>query len=52
MEQSGVGDEARLSFLTHHAVTNDVEATVDELAKLNAVDRVGACIHVIDGGAE
>ena len=52
MEQSGVGDEARLSFLTHEAVTRDVESTIDELARLDAVDRVGACIHVIDGGGE
>jgi homoserine dehydrogenase len=50
MEQSGVGDEARLSFLTHHAVTSDVDDTIDDLDKLDAVDRVGACIHVIDGG--
>ena len=52
MEQSGVGDEARLSFWTHRAVTRDVEATLADLAMLDAVDRVGACIHVIDGGDE
>jgi homoserine dehydrogenase len=52
MEQSGFGDEARLSFFTHHATTSDVEATVDALAKLDAVDSIGACIRVIDGSGE
>ena len=51
MEQSGVGDEARLSFLTHHALTRDVNATMDDLAELESVDSIGACIRVIDGGA-
>jgi homoserine dehydrogenase len=50
MEQSGFGDEARLSFVTHSAVTNNVRATIDELAKLESVDSVGACFRVIDGG--
>jgi len=50
MEQSGYGEEARLSFLTHHARSSDVSATVDELASLASVDSIGACIRVIDGG--
>jgi homoserine dehydrogenase len=50
MEQSGFGDEARLSFVTHSAVTDNVRATIDELAKLESVDSVGACFRVIDGG--
>ncbi len=50
MEQFGAGDEARLSFVTHEALTKDVEATVNDLAKLEAVDSIGACIRVIDGG--
>jgi homoserine dehydrogenase len=50
MEQSGVGDEARLSFVTHSALTRDVHATIADLAKLEAVDSIGACIRVIDGG--
>jgi homoserine dehydrogenase len=52
MEQSGFADEARLSFLTHLAKTSDVEATVEDLAKLDAVDSIGACIRVIDGSGE
>jgi len=50
MEQSGYREEARLSFLTHHARSSDVSATVDELASLASVDAIGACIRVIDGG--
>ena len=50
MEQSGFGDEARLSFVTHAAVTRDVWATLDELAQLTAVDSIGACVRVIEGG--
>jgi len=52
MEQSGVGDEARLSFVTHSAMTKDVHATITDLAKLEAVDSIGACIRVIAGGGE
>jgi len=50
MEQSGVGDEARLSFLTHEALAKNVRATIDELAKLSAVDSIGACLRVIARG--
>jgi homoserine dehydrogenase len=52
MEQSGFGDEARLSFLTHEALTKDVRATIDDLSKLESVDSVGACIRVISGGVQ
>jgi hypothetical protein len=49
MEQSGFGHEARLSFLTHHALTKNVLATIDDLEKLDSVESVGACIRVLDG---
>jgi homoserine dehydrogenase len=49
MEQSGFGDEARLAFLTHMAVTDRVNATIKELAKHKSVDSIGACLRVIDG---
>jgi homoserine dehydrogenase len=52
MEQSGFGDEARLSFLTHEALTKDVHATIDDLSRLESVDSVGACIRVISGGVQ
>ncbi len=48
MDQSGIGDEARLAFLTHDALSADVEATVEELVALSSVDSVGACIRVVD----
>jgi homoserine dehydrogenase len=50
MDQSGFGDEARLAFLTHEALSADVEATVKELIALESVESVGACIRVIDEG--
>ncbi len=48
MDQSGYGDEARLAFFTHVALSADVSATVDELSSLASVESVGACIRVID----
>ncbi len=48
MDQSGFNNEARLAFLTHEALSADVEATVDELSALSSVESVGACIRVID----
>ena len=52
MEQEGFGDEARLSFLTHHAISADVFDTVQELESSSSVESVGACIRVIDGSFE
>jgi homoserine dehydrogenase len=52
MEQSGFGDEARLSFLTHEALTKNVHATIEDLSKLESVDSVGACIRVVSGGVQ
>jgi len=51
MEQTDVADQARLSFLTHRALSADVTATLDELEGLECVASVGACLRVIDGGA-
>ncbi len=48
MDQTGFGSEARLAFLTHRALSANVEATVRELTELASVDAVGACIRVID----
>ena len=47
MEQVGLGDEARLVFITHLAVESDVQATLRELAPLDVVRRVGGLIRVI-----
>jgi homoserine dehydrogenase len=47
MEQVGLADEARLIFLTHVAREGDLLATIDELRRLQAVDRVSGVLRVI-----
>lgn len=47
MEQVGLAGEARLVFLTHEAREADMQATLAELAELEAVDRVGCLLRVI-----
>ena len=39
MEQEGLGDEARLVFITHTAAERDVQATLHDLRELDAVTR-------------
>jgi homoserine dehydrogenase len=51
MEQLGLGAEARLIFLTHSARHGDVQATLDDLRRLQAVDRVGGVLRVVEGDA-
>jgi homoserine dehydrogenase len=47
MVQEGLGDEARLIFMTHTARERDVQATLEGLRELDVVDRIGAVIRVI-----
>jgi homoserine dehydrogenase len=47
MEQEGLGDEARLIFLTHAATEGDVQATLDDLATLDVVGRIGGVLRII-----
>jgi homoserine dehydrogenase len=47
MEQDGLGDEARLIFITHTAREADVQATLRDLRELDAVDRIGSVLRVI-----
>jgi len=47
MEQEGLGDEARLIFITHRAREADVRATLDGLRALDAVDRIGSVLRVV-----
>jgi len=47
MEQVGLGDEARLVFLTHTALEADVQATLAGLARLEVVERVGGLLRVV-----
>ncbi|MGH9297268.1 MAG: homoserine dehydrogenase [Acidimicrobiales bacterium] len=47
MEQVGLEGEARLVFITHTALEADVQATLQALAGLEAVERVGCMLRVI-----
>jgi homoserine dehydrogenase len=51
MEQLGLGDDARLVFLTHDAAASDLDVTVAELERLDAVTEIGAVLHVVEGDA-
>jgi homoserine dehydrogenase len=48
MEQVGLGEEARLIFLTHVAREGDMGATIADLGALAIVDRVGGVLRVIE----
>jgi homoserine dehydrogenase len=52
MEQVGLADEARLIFLTHVAREGDLLATIDELRRHQAVDRVSGVLRVIGEGED
>ncbi len=47
MEQVGLGDEARLIFVTHEATERDMAATIDALAELEVVEAVGGVLRVV-----
>ena len=47
MEQQGLGDEARLVFITHVAREADVQKTLDDLKSLDAVRSIGGLLRVI-----
>jgi homoserine dehydrogenase len=47
MEQEGLGDEARLIFITHTALEKDMQSTLSALRDLDAVDRVGTLLRVV-----
>jgi homoserine dehydrogenase len=46
-EQEGLGDDARLVFITHEAQEAAVQATLRELRDLDVVRRVGGFLRVI-----
>ena len=52
MEQEGLGDEARLIFITHRAREADVQATLDDLRRARAVDRIGSVLRVVGDEAD
>jgi homoserine dehydrogenase len=47
MEQVGLGEEARLIFLTHVAREGDVRRTVEGLRRLEVVEEVGQAMRVL-----
>ena len=47
MRQIGIGDEARLIFVTHSAREADLRATVHALRDVDAVHRVGSVLRVL-----
>jgi hypothetical protein len=46
-EQDGIGDGARLVFLTHNAHEAAMQACISELKKLDVVTHVGGLLRVI-----
>ena len=48
MEQAGLGEEARLIFITHTAREADVQITLAGLHQLDAVKHVGSLMRVVD----
>jgi len=49
MEQTGLGAEARLVFITHSATERDVQACLHDLRRLDVVDRIGSLVRVVGG---
>ena len=47
LEQSGIGDEARLTLVTHLALESDMAATLEELQQVETVDAIGSCIRIL-----
>ena len=51
MQQRGIGEVARLIFVTHAAREADLRATVEDLRGSDVVHRVGSVIRVLGGDA-
>jgi homoserine dehydrogenase len=47
MEQEGLGDEARLVFITHEAPESAIQSTLRDLGQLDAVDRITSMLRVL-----
>jgi homoserine dehydrogenase len=50
-EQEGLGDDARLVFITHTAREADVQATLRDLRELDVVRRIGGLLRVVGSGS-
>ncbi len=51
MEQQGLGEEARLIFITHQAREADVQATLADLRDLDVIHHVGSVLRVVGDDA-
>lgn len=47
LEQEGVGEDARLIFITHRAREADVQATLEDLRGLDVIHRITSVLRVI-----
>ena len=47
MQQRGIGEGARLIFVTHAAREADLRSTVEDLRSTEVVQRVGSVIRVL-----
>lgn len=47
MQQRGIGDDARLIFVTHRALESDLRATMLALREVDVVHRVGSVLRVV-----
>lgn len=52
LEQEGVGESARLIFITHEAREADVQATLDDLGELDVIHRITSVLRVVGDGQE
>ena len=51
LEQEGVGDAARLIFITHRAREADVQGTLEDLRGLDVIHEITSVLRVVDGEA-
>ncbi len=51
LEQEGVGDDARLIFITHRAREADVQQTLDDLRELEVIHRITSVLRVVGDDA-
>jgi len=47
LEQEGVGESARLIFITHQAREADVQATLDDLRELDVIHEITSVLRVV-----
>ncbi len=52
LEQEGVGDAARLIFITHQAREADVQLTLDDLRELDVILRITSVLRVVGDDTE